>query len=164
MGSKVKGRNRKFDWTGALTLTGNQVVGLEKINFYNQSNYAKVKDGVIEWKGMTTGGLQGIVIDLESDEGQLAGRVNDQEIKVDLARIGSKPVVYDMGGLDARLEIYQVEGASGPASISFDYKLSDLSHEENPIFVKVIAKNGHMAWSSPIYIGELQSHSGPLLG
>ena len=37
-------------------------------------------------------------------------------------------------------------------TIDFSLPLNKLHSGDNPIYVKVIQQDGHMAWSSPIYV------------
>ena len=59
-----------------------------------------------------------------------------------------------MGGLDKRISLYRLPPADGPAHCEFSYRLpaGDCRRGDNPILVKVVQEDGHMAWSSPIYV------------
>lgn len=153
-GSKVKGRKRGINWNGKFTLKDNSIKKLTKINFYNQKNFVNTTKTSAEWNGGTTGGVQGLIVTLEKDSGKLNLVLNDKEYSYDIASLDTQVNEFSMGGLDAKLQVYQTHSGDKPDSITLDYTLkkSDLSKKRNPIYVKVTQKDGNMVWSSPIYI------------
>ncbi|MFH1089859.1 MAG: DUF3604 domain-containing protein [Candidatus Uhrbacteria bacterium] len=151
-GSKVRGRDRGITWEGEVSLENNFFQGeIEKINFFNLNNYATIDSNILKWKGETTGGVQALMFDLKNDQGELIIKINNKNFKFSIKDIGQNPMVFNMGGLDAKVEVYRVSKDKNPKPISFEYKLSKLISGSNPVFVKVIQQDGHMAWSSPIY-------------
>lgn len=151
-GSKVKGRNRPLPWQGEAKLINNQIRSLVKINFYNQQNFVRRQQNKISWQGLTTGGLQGLVLKLASNQGELKLQVNQKKINLKIKDIGQIPQAFSMGGLDASLSIFQTHPNSQPQKVEFKLPITNLKKGDNPIFIKVIQKDGHLAWSSPIYL------------
>ncbi|MBN1263360.1 MAG: DUF3604 domain-containing protein [Candidatus Pacebacteria bacterium] len=151
-GSKVKGRNRTFSWKGSAKIINNQIKSLGKINFYNQRNFARRLQNQINWQGLTTGGLQGLILNLTQNQGELKLEVNQKKLNLKIKNINQAPQIFKMGGLDAFLSIYQASHHSQPQEINFEIPIKNLKKGENPIFVKAIQKDGHLAWSSPIYL------------
>jgi hypothetical protein len=151
-GSKVKGRGRGMIWEGEVRLEDNFFEGeIGRVNFFNSNNYATVDSNVLKWKGETTGGVQALIFDLKNNQGMLKMKLNNKDINFQISDIKQTPKVFNMGGLDAKVEIYRVSKDKKPAGISFEYELNKLISGSNPVFVKVIQQDGHMAWSSPIY-------------
>jgi hypothetical protein len=150
-GSKVKGRKRRFAWEGNLRLKNNSIKAIQKINFFSQKNLFVHKKGSASWQGETSGGIQGLIIDLEDKAGKLQLKVNQKSLSIPIAKINQKPQTYKMGGLDAKLEIYQTLSSDLPHNLRLEYEPKELTADVNPIFVKITQKDGHLAWSSPIY-------------
>lgn len=151
-GSKVKGRDRGIVWEGEVLLEDNFFQGeIEKINFFSLNNYATIDSNILKWKGETTSGVQALMFVLKNDQGELIIKINNKNFRLPIKDISQNPKVFNMGGLDAKLEVYRVSKDKKSKSISFEYKLNKLNEGSNPIFVKVIQQDGHMAWSSPIY-------------
>lgn len=150
-GSKVKGRDRKFAWEGNLKLNNNSIETVQEINFFGQKNLVASEKNLVSWKGETSGGLQGLIINLKGKGGELQLNVNQKSVSLPLAKITPKPKTYPMGGLDARLEIYQTPSSDQPHNLKFEYEPKELMAAVNPVFVKTTQKDGHLAWSSPIY-------------
>jgi len=151
-GSKVKGRGRGMAWEGKARLKNNSLQGeVEKVNFFSSGNYVKAHADALEWRGETTGGIQALIFDLKNDQGELEMEINNKVINLQVKDISQIPKIFDMGGLDAKLEIYRVSKDESSKTISFEYELNKLINGNNSVYVKVIQKDGHMAWSSPIY-------------
>lgn len=151
-GSKVKGRGRGMTWEGRIQLKDNSFKGgLEKVNFFSSNNYVEMSADFLIWKGETTGGTQALIFDLKDNKGKLKIEVNNKIIQLPVQKINQFPKIFDMGGLDAKLEIHRVSKNENLGSVNFEYKLADLIDGNNPIYIKVIQRDGHMAWSSPIY-------------
>jgi hypothetical protein len=152
-GSKVKGRRRAFDWGGGLQVKDANIESLKKINFYNKNNWVEKNKNILNWKGMTTGGIQGLVLHLSEDNGNINIDVNEEKISLAIPEIVQTSRVYDMGGLDAQLEIYQTTPDNKPQNLDLIRDIAEhLKKGINPIYIKVVQKDGHMAWTSPLYI------------
>ena len=95
-----------------------------------------------------------MVVEFESsDKGNLSIKTNQIDCDVLLASVGLKPLVYDVGGIMKKLEIYRLPRESEEkCELNFKYIPESLKSGDNPIFVKVVQQDGHMAWSSPIYM------------
>lgn len=153
-GSQIKGRARAFKWEGKLNFKSTNINSLEKINFYSKKNKIKQTDQEISWKGMTTGGVQGFIVKVDKLEGKAFLNINKKNITIPLDKISTKPTIQKMGGLDAKLSYYKTLKPNTSVSSKFSTKLN-LSIKDKkplPIFIKVTQRNGHMAWTSPIFV------------
>ena len=101
---------------------------------------------------MTTGGVQGVVVYLKGKLGRLGLEINNKKLHMHIGEITQRQKNYRMGGLDAKLEIYQTHSGNKFQEVDLKYKVKNLRKGDNPIFVKVTQKDGHMAWSSPVYL------------
>lgn len=151
-GSESKGRDRNFLWKGSVKILKNNIKAIEKINFFMLSSFVKQIKNSIKFQGGTTGGVQGIILELEENTGQIEMDINGQKIILDIKNITNIPKAYRMNEFDAKVEAYTVMQNSNPELISFTLDLKKLNKGDNPIFAKVIQRDGHLAWSSPIYL------------
>lgn len=155
-GSKTKGRNRNFSWLGNLKLEDNNILKIEKINFFRSDDFVNYSSNSLNWRGNTTGGLQGIIMKVQSNSGKLKLKVNNsKDFELVVAKITQNPIKYKMGGLDAQLEIYQVDENNKGIPIQYNFEFQEfknLTKGENAIFAKIIQRDGHLAWSSPIFL------------
>ena len=149
-GAEVRGRARKVTWDGRLTLTGNAIETLHPINFWNpQQQPERTADGGVRWRSITTGGLSGMVLTLrEPTAGQLA--IETAQTSLTTA-IDALPLRRDCGGLGKRLEVCRLADDL-PGSMTIDLPNIPLNPGDNPLYVCVVQADGHLAWSSPIYV------------
>jgi hypothetical protein len=70
----------------------------------------------------------------------------------DVKSIGFEPAVIDYGGLKKRIELYRLPAKSEVREFSFSLELNDLHGGDNPVYIRTVQEDGHMAWSSPIYL------------
>ena len=153
-GAEVRGRARMTRWDGALELDGNRIAGVTPINFWNPLQpLRQTSPNRLAWQSVTTGGLAGAIIDLgEGDSGHLCLDTLQGQFRCDVAEIGYTPTVWPCGGLRKQIQAYRLPDKLDAHCIEFDLPLSDLAPGDNPIYVRVDQMDGHMAWSSPIYL------------
>ena len=153
-GSELRGRARMVLWDGTLLLSGNTISSASTINFWNKHHPLKLTDeNRLEWDSITTGGVAGIILTLEeANTGQLEIETTQGNISIDVNSIGIKPKTWNYGGLSKKLEIYRLPANKSSTEVSFKLPLKILHKGDNPIYVRMMQEDGHMAWSSPIYL------------
>ena len=154
-GAEVKGRDRMSRWDGNLKINDNKIKSLESVNFWNPDSLPLQADSQnISWKSVTTGGISGLILELESDSGDLQIKTNQLDYNVELASIGLEPIVCNAGGLRKKLEIYRLP-QNAVSDFTFSFALEQLKNGDNPVFIKVVQQDGHIAWSSPAYLTKI---------
>jgi hypothetical protein len=154
-GAEVRGRNRRVAWDGHLIVGGNSILSAEPVNFWNPDRQPQiVADNRIEWRSVTTGGIAGLILTLEDAvSGELEIETLQGRVTCAVADIGLEPTTWDCPeGLKKRLELYRLPDSSPPREISIVLPLEALNRGDNPIYIHVVQQDGHMAWTSPIYL------------
>lgn len=154
-GAEVRGRDRLTRWDGGLTVTGNRIVTVTPINFWNADwPLERAGDERLAWRSNTTGGLAGVIIELERpDQGSIEVSTIQGELDASIGSIGSEPIVVEYGGLGKRMALYRIPAAGATGrEYAFGLPLENLRPGDNPVYVRVIQEDGHMAWSSPVYL------------
>jgi hypothetical protein len=152
-GGEVRGRARLVSWDGGLTVKGNRLLDVQPINFWNADRpLRRVSDTELTWRSVTTGGLSGLILTLaEPAVGTLQIRTKQGEIECPLASLGLEPRTWAYGGLRKEMAISRLP-AETTREIQLSVPLARLHSGDNPIYVKLTQEDGHMAWSSPIYL------------
>ena len=155
-GAEVRGRGRLVDWKGSLTLSGNRIQAVTPINFHNPDLPCRQTGPArLDWESITTGGVAGLILELARPESGRV-RVDTRQTCFDagLQGLGVEGRTWPLGGLDKRISLYRLPAGGGPAHCEFTYRLAagDCRQGDNPILVKVVQEDGHMAWSSPVYV------------
>ena len=153
-GAKVRGRDRKVKWDGELHVQDNEIVDVVPINFWNQNQpLKKVDNQHITWKSATTGGLAGLIITLAKvGGGSLAVNTLQNNFSCELDSVGFEPRIWDCGGLKKRISLYRLPDEQGLREFSFSLPIAQLHPGDNPIYIRMAQEDGHMAWSSPVYL------------
>jgi hypothetical protein len=153
-GARVRGRDRMVGWDGRLRVSGNSVRDFQPINFWNSETQPtkRGKNG-IEWTSVTTGGVAGLILTLNrADPGRLEIETPQGRASMSIASIGYKGRCWEYGGLGIRLEVKRLPDDPSPAFCKVTHRLSELKRGDNPVYLHVVQEDGHMAWTSPIYI------------
>ena len=153
-GAEVRGRDRKTVWDGNLHIDGNKILNITPINFWNADHPLQLLDDHnVAWNSITTGGLSGFILDLEKqNDGFIELNTRQNNVKVNMDKIGFKPIVWSLGGLEKEMRIYRLPDMLERKTFSFSLPLENLSDGMTPVYVRLEQEDGHLAWTSPIFI------------
>ena len=86
--------------------------------------------------------------------GKLEIRTRQQQAACELAELGLQTLRWDCGGLRKELRAYRLPDSPPRSSIEFTFTIPvDRTRQaDQPIYVRVAQEDGHLAWSSPIYV------------
>ena len=110
--------------------------------------------------------VAGLHVRIESQETaqiDISRRLNTKILELDtfqkrvqcaIKSIGLRPKTWRLGGLGKRIEVFRLPGRQESTEFGFKLSLAGLKTGDNPIYVCVRQEDGHMAWSSPIYVVE----------
>jgi len=174
-GAEVRGRARMTRWDGELEVKDNRILGVVPVNFWNPLHPLHT-DGPnqLSWKSSTTGGYAGVIIEVgDHKKGELKINTLQGSANCHLSEIGLEPIVWDYGGLRKRIEVYRLPDNNRPGDqdrkrVSFELPLVDPPEDDanssiplkmgsNPLYLCVVQEDGHMAWTSPVYLMKPQS-------
>ena len=152
-GAEVRGRARMAPWDGCLRVEGNAIAEVTPINFWNANRpLEQVSSRELAWRSITTGGVTGMILTLEErDAGSLHIETLQGTVECALASLGQKPMTWAYGGLRKKIEITRL--AAKPVNeYTFSLPLTGLHPGDNPIYIRLVQEDGHLAWTSPIYL------------
>jgi hypothetical protein len=150
-GAEVRGRDRMARWDGGLRLEGNGIVQATPINFWNANQpLERVGCHQVAWKSVTTGGVAGVILELEeTDVGLLAIDTFQRRVECEIGSLGMEPIVWDCGGLQKEIRVYRLPDRQRTCEVSFTLPLTG-THQA--IYIRMTQEDGHMAWTSPVYL------------
>lgn len=153
-GAEVRGRDRMVAWDGGLRVRGNAILHAAPINFWNANRpLEQVGRHQLTWESNTTGGASGVILALEKpDAGLLEIETREHRIECEIGSVDLDPQVWDCGGLRKRIEIYRLASQQHAREFSFILPLTGLRQGDNPIYIRMTQEDGHMAWTSPVYL------------
>ena len=161
-GATVRGRGRQVVWDGELAVRQNRIRTFQTINFWNlEKRCERLGPARLGWQSVTTGGVSGLILDLEHrNRGTMHVKTTQKSFQTEFSRLGINQRGYNLGGIGKCIATYRLPAANGPRELEFTWQPTrrNLHAGDNPIYVCAVQEDGHMAWSSPIYlVGEARS-------
>ncbi len=152
-GAERRGRARKVIWDGSVTLD-NTINDIKPINFWNPDGIPILSSkNKITWKSITTGGGSGVIISLDNiKKGKLRLETTQGNIECDIEKLGISPQIWEFGGIKKQIEIVRLPDERDNNSFSFKLALEIKNDGDNPIYIRVNQEDGHIAWTSPVYV------------
>lgn len=153
-GAEVRGRDRATTWDGSLRVKGNTILNVTPINFWNANRpLERIGKNRLAWESVTTGGVAGLIITLAKPHaGHIEIDTLQRRVKCPVKSAGLKPRTWNCGGLRKKIQICRLPDRPRTREFAFDLPLTQLHRGDNPIYVRVTQEDGHMAWTSPVYV------------
>ncbi len=152
-GAEYRGRGRETVWDGEAELDGNAWHGVTPINRYNIDKAFIPEPTRVSWEAITTGGFGGFEARLsDPSAGSIAIRTKHVVATLPLAEIGREDSVFEAGGLGRRMRIFRLPDDNPHRSVTLQRTIPLRTGRDNALYVRITFEDGHVAWSSPIYI------------
>lgn len=158
-GSEYRGRGRETIWDGTATLDGNAFESAVPVNRYNlDKRFDHEGPGTLRWTALTTGGHGGFEALLADPTGGTL-RIDTDLVtaEIPVAEIGYEDRRYEAGGLGRRLSVFRLPDRNPHRTVRLERRLPILDTggpgaRDNAFYVRIVQEDGHVAWSSPIYV------------
>jgi hypothetical protein len=155
-GARMRGRGRRAIWDGSIHLDDAR---LESVNPFA---FDALTDGVVGWdaehlafRSRTTGDRDGVDLWLnQATHGRLTFDSPLGSCRIDLADLigASSRHVFDFGGLGLHVCVERYPEHPTDLAAALDIQVQPPEGGPTPYLIKVVQVDGHMAWSSPIYV------------
>ena len=140
-------------WDGCMRVQGNAILDAIPLNFWNPDQALEIESQQLVWKSITTGGVTGVILTLEKPNvGSLEIDTLQQQVACEIASVALEPKVWACGGLRKEIRAYRLPDRQRSCEFSFTLPLTTLQEGDNPIYIRMTQEDGHMAWTSPIYL------------
>lgn len=153
-GSEYRGRGRETLWDGRATLRDNAFARIAPINFYNlDKKLVHESANAISWQALTTGGFSGFDAWLSNrSAGILSIETPLVQCELLVSEIGLEDKIFDAGGIERRIRIFRLPDANPHTRVTLRRRVTMHALKDNALYARVTTEDGHLAWSSPIYI------------
>ena len=153
-GAEYRGRFRQVVWDGTAEFLGNRIIEAGPINFLNRDNTLdRAGDNGLAWRALTTGNFGGFDAWLaEAEGGELLLDTPLVKHRLPVREIGLEDKVIDLGGLGRRVRIFRTPSENSHHALRLEHRIDLRMAGDNPIYVRLTQEDGHVAWSSPIYL------------
>lgn len=152
-GAEYRGRSRRVDWNVTLDMKDVRLLKTQAVNFWNADCEVVSDESSASWGYVTTGGTHAVDLWLDdASSGEIAFRSNETDFTIDLANLGTEDLVQKCGGLEKAVRVVRLPDAELPSTATETIPV-ELKHEsERCLFIRVVFEDGHVAWTSPIYL------------
>lgn len=153
-GSEYRGRGRQTIWDGSLEVRSNAIKRVIPINWWNLDKPLTMTDPQhMNWEYLTTGGYGGIEIWLDqANAGMLILDTALVKATVEIDQIGRNEITFEAGGLSRRIKLFRLPEHNSMDEISREVEIPIRKGQDNPLYVRVRTEDGHLCWSSPVYL------------
>jgi hypothetical protein len=153
-GAAYRGRFRQVIWDGTASLSGNRILTVRPINFFNRDKTLdQVSEIELRWRALTTGNLGGFDAWLAGPyAGTLKLETGPVKCSVRLEDIGLEDETIEAGALDRRVRIFRLPETNPHRHMTVERRIALRPEGDNPLYLRVTQEDGHLAWSSPIYL------------
>jgi hypothetical protein len=149
----MRGRGRRVTWDGRIDLAGAQIEEARPVGFDSPL------DGIVEqgpdrviFRSRTTGDTDGLDLWLDrASRGRLSFESPAGSCQVDLETLDTR-ATFDLGGLEMRVCVERYPEELARMTLSLHREIRPPKDSLTPYLFKVVQSDGHMAWSSPIYV------------
>lgn len=158
-GQETRGRGRLVKWTGKAQLSGATASRIEARNYYNPDNQPELAaPDLVQWTTVTTGGFSAIDIwlDQEDADATIEIETNLGTLSLALSEIGADGSVLECGGIDKSLSVQRLPEILDTRHLTLTREITVPSGRDAAIFARIALEDGHVAWSSPIYVSKVQ--------
>jgi hypothetical protein len=153
-GSEYRGRGRQTIWDGKAALDGNRFEKTAAINHYNLDRiFEPVGDQNLRWTALTTGGFGGFDAWLaDPSTGTLSIDTPLVQCELSIADIGREDTVFEAGGIQRRIRVFRMPDENPHTQLKLTRRIPLNPTGDNALYVRITQEDGHLIWSSPIYI------------
>ena len=153
-GAERRGRGRETTWDGHASLNKNAFLRIRPINFWNPLHTCKlINDHYITWSSMTTGGFCGFDAWLSHpSSGTLVIQTPPVTATIPLSDIDLHETIIEAGGLSRQVKCYRLPEQMSEQKLDVEITVELRSKADNPLFARLIQEDGHVGWTSPIYV------------
>ena len=153
-GSEYRGRGRQTIWDGGCTLLGNEFERIAPINLWNlDKKLSQTGPAALAWEALTTGGFGGFDAWLsDARSGTLCIDTALVKCEIAVADIGLDDLIFEAGGIRRRIRVFRLPDENPHRRLHLSRRIPLEKSGDNAIYVCLTQEDGHLAWSSPIYV------------
>jgi hypothetical protein len=152
-GARIRGRGRRVTWSGVIRAEGTQIEQARTFAFDSAGDgITEQTNHEVHFRSQTTGDSDGI--DLWLDQSQRGRIVFESPVGRCQAALDELVAErsWSFGGMDMQASMQRFPEQVTETELSLSAVLSPLEGRPTPYLAKVTQVDGHMAWSSPVYV------------
>jgi hypothetical protein len=153
-GANSPDRGRSMAWDGGVRLTAGRIIAAEPLNMF-AAKYGIVerREDSVTWRSVTAGLEQGVMLELDApDDAALEFAAGPARFEMPLRQVRAEDIVRHFGGLGQTVCVSTRHATGTVRDATIDVTENALSSGEHAYWLRVVQRDFHRAWSSPIYV------------
>ncbi len=152
-GARIRGRGRRVTWSGVIRAEGTQIEQARTFAFDSASDgITELTNHEVHFRSQTTGDADGIDLWLDqSERGRIVFESPVGRCQAVLEELAMEQR-WSFGGMDMQATIQRFPEQVTGTELSLSAALSPPVGRPTPYLAKATQVDGHMAWSSPVYV------------
>ena len=153
-GAEYRGRRRETNWRGQARFKEASIRHWQGLNAWNQERLLEtVNNDTVVWDAITTGNFGGFDVWLdESPDARLEIETNHGTLAEKLSNLKMKDTIMEAGGLGRCVRVFRLPDDKLPQQYETKVEVALRPKGDNPLWVCLTLEDGSQAWSSPIYL------------
>lgn len=152
-GAEYRGRGRQTFWEGSVGFFGSKVEKITPINWWNPERPLRLEGpNEIHFEAVTTGNFCGFDVALNKLNGRVTVKTNIVNGIIELSSLNIGAEILDGGGLERAISVQRLPDRLEKTDMSVSHTIKLYEQKDTPVWVRVRTEDGHVAWSSPIYV------------
>jgi len=152
-GAEYKGRGRLVSWDVSISFSNSKIQKVQGYNFWNPDKSITHSETGAQWSNVTTGGMH--CVDFwcdDSQSGELTFSSSITNFCVSMAEIRAEDHYVNCGGLGKAVRMFRLPAETLEPCLTDRRSIALKPDHERRLFLKVVFEDGHMAWTSPIFV------------
>ena len=153
-GANSPDRGRFMDWSGDIRLTGGTILNVTPLNmFAAKYGILESDESRVAWRSVTSGQEAGLLLEVDGpDDAVIAFAAGPADISFSLGEARKRDLDWEFGGLEQALRATTRHCEGDEHDATFEFVDEAAVPGEQAYWVRVVQKDFHRAWSSPIYV------------
>ena len=154
-GANSQDRGRFMSWHGGLELEGGRILSAEPLNMYTAKyGITETADSRVDWLSVTSGQEEGVLLELDApDDARVKFNAGPAQFEFTVGDVRADDVCQTFGGLDQSVRASTMHCEGDVCDVTIDDVVEDnLEPGSHAYFVRVVQRDFHRAWSSPVYV------------
>lgn len=151
-GVRVKSRSKTADWDGIIRINGGSIEDFEPYAFDRpDQGISRINNQELAVTSSTSGDIDGVFLKLSSQAKELVFENDIKTVRSSIDDINEEPIVFSAGGVNLSVGLSLCSPQTRPDKLNVTYRDPAPLPGRHAYWIKIVQRDGHMAWSSPIY-------------
>ena len=152
-GVRIRSRAKKTDWEGTIRVHEGRIEAFRPFAFDQEGEgLSRISETALAIRSTTSGDVDGVFLKISGSEAVLEVDTIPFTGRVKVADLEAVPRIFPTGGVNQEVRCSLCSPKTRPDHLDFHFRDPETLSGRHAYWVKVVQVDGHMAWSSPIFV------------